>query len=224
MAPNFQSSFIPKESPTEVGFKKKPIGIIGMIAVLLFISSLLAFAGLFVYKRMVKSEIKLLKMELVEAEKSIDTKAINEMFLFSKKLDVIKGIVNKHQAITNVLDIIASSTVNSIYYNDFNYTSSVPGVLTIVLHGKARGFADIALQESILSQNKYFKTITFANMIIGDKGLVLFDLTISVDPEASIYSKEAPTPVVVEDLDIEESTALSEDVSGIDVDLNMSDL
>ena len=51
MAPNFQSSFIPKESVTEEVFKKKKAGILGVLVVSLFIFSIILSAGLYLYQK-----------------------------------------------------------------------------------------------------------------------------------------------------------------------------
>ena len=205
MAPNFQSSFIPKESVVETGFQKKSVGLLGFIAVCLLVVSILASIGLYVYKRMVTSDIASLKTELVESEKNIDKKTIDDMSVFSKKLDVVRSIVYKHQAVSNVLDILASSTISSVYFTDFNYERVEPNGLNITLHGKAINYGSIASEESILIQNKYFKKVTFSNLGLVDGG-VSFELLISVDPEAAIYTKQASSIIIPTTLPITTST------------------
>jgi len=55
MASNFQSSFIPKESITEGVFKKKKAGSFGVLAVSLFVLTIIVSIALFVYKSILKS-------------------------------------------------------------------------------------------------------------------------------------------------------------------------
>ncbi|MFA6269794.1 MAG: hypothetical protein WC657_01125 [Candidatus Paceibacterota bacterium] len=188
MAPNFQSSFIPKEPVTEEVFKRKKTGIAGVLAVSLLIASIIISIGLYVYKGMVKNEIQNLESELSTAEQNIDKKTIAEMSQFSKKLSLTKSVVLKHQVLSKFLEALASSTVSSVQFTSFDYGNMEQGKLNVSLKGKATGYASVALQEQIFSQNKYFKSLSFSNLNLTDKGLVSFDLAISVDPQISTYS------------------------------------
>jgi hypothetical protein len=188
MAPNFQSSFIPKGPVTEEAFQKKKPSVLGVLVVSLFVISIVISVALFIYKGMVKNDIKNLESQLVEAEKNIDKGAINEMFQFSKKLTVAKTIVIRHQVISRFLDSLASSTVSAVQFTSFNYGSLEEGELSVNLKGKATNYSSIALQEDIFSKSEYFKSATFSNLTLDDKGLVSFDLSISVDSQISTYS------------------------------------
>lgn len=188
MAPNFQSSFIPKEPVTEEVFKKKKAGVFGILAVSLFIFSIIVSVAMYVYKGIVKDDIKNLQSELTIAEGAIDKKAISEMSEFSKKLKIVKSIIQKHQAASNFLDLLASSTVSSVQFTGFNYSSVKEGELSVTLEGRAGSYAAIALQENVLSKNEYLKSVIFSDLNLVEGGLVAFELTMSVDPQISIYS------------------------------------
>jgi hypothetical protein len=188
MASNFQSSFIPKESAAEPVFKKKKTGIVGVLAVLLFISSIAGAVGIYIYKGMVKSEIQNLESQLALAEQNIDKKSIGDMAKFGKKLQIIKSLVEKHKVVSNFLGALSSSTVSTVQFTSFGYDEIKDGVLTVNLQGKATSYASVALQEKVLSEEKYFKSTTFSNLTLATDGLVSFDLTISVNPQISVYS------------------------------------
>ncbi len=187
MAPNFQSSFIPKGPITEKVFEKKKTGPFGALAVFLFIISIIIAGSMFIYKGILESEIKNLESQLVESEKNIDRETINKMSQFSKKLDVTKSIVSRHQVISGFLDSLASSTVSLVQFTDFSYSNIETNQLVVTLHGKAASYATVALQESVFSQNKNFRSVSFSNLTLADKGLVSFDLKISVDPQVFAY-------------------------------------
>lgn len=186
MAPNFQSSFIPKEPITEEVFKKKKAGIFGVLAVSLFATSIVVSIGIFFYKGVLENEIKNLQSQLAESEKNIDKKTINEMSQFSKKLETVKSIVAKHQVLSNLLGSLASSTVSSVYFTSFDYRGLEKN-LSIDLKGKAQNYTAVALQENAFAQNEDFKSALFSNLNLDEKGLVSFDLKVSVDPKIFIY-------------------------------------
>lgn len=189
MTPNFQSSFIPKEPvATQEVFKKKKTGLVGVLVVSLFISSIIISAGLYFYKGMIKSDIQNLELQLAESEKNIDRKTIEQMVSFDKKLSAVKMVVLKHRVVSNFIGLLASSTVSSVHFSSFNYGDLEKGSLAVKLKGKASSYASVALQESIFSQNKNFKSLLFSDLNLSDDGLVSFDLNISVDPQISSYS------------------------------------
>lgn len=188
MAPNFQSSFIPKDpvAAPEV-FQKKKAGLVGVLVVSLFIASITIAVLLYFYKGIVKGDIESMQNQLIDAEKSIDKKTISEMSNFSKKLDTIKSIVSKHQVIASLMNNLASSTVSTVYFSDFDYSNNDRGVATVSMKGKALGYGAVAQQEEVLVKNKYFKSVVFSNLNLDDKGFVSFDLVISVDPQITTY-------------------------------------
>lgn len=188
MAPNFQSSFIPKESVTEEIFKKKKAGMLGVLAVSLFVFSIILSVGLYVYKGIIKSDIQNLQLQLTEQEKSLDKETISKMSQFSKKLSVIRSIVSKHKVASNFLETLASSTVSSVQFIDLTYNESKNGELIVTLSGRATDYASVALQEDVFSKVKYFKSTTFSNLGLEDEGSVSFDLAITVDPKISVYT------------------------------------
>lgn len=188
MAPNFQSSFIPKGPVTEQVFQKKKAGLGGVLAVSLFIASIIISIGLYVYEGILKGDIQSLQLQLATAEKTIDKETIDQMDQFSKKLTMAKTIVLKHQVVSKFLESLASSTVSSVQFINFNYGNLEQGKLSVNLQGRATSYASIALQENIFSQNKYFKSVTFSNLTLAERGLVSFDLNIAVDPEIAKYS------------------------------------
>lgn len=188
MASNFQSSFIPKEPVvTEQVFKKKKAGFLGVLAVSLFVSSIVIAGGMYVYKGIIKRDIASLQTELAEAEKNIDKQTISEMSKFSKKLELVRTLVQKHQVVSGFLDTLASSTVSSVQFISFSYGDIEQGKLTVTLQGKAASYSSIAQQENVFSQNPYFTSMAFSNLTLVEGGLVAFDLAIGVDPRIAAY-------------------------------------
>src|SRR3989344_304017 len=187
MAPNFQSSFIPKGPVTEEVFKKKKAGLVGVLVFSLFMFSIIISVAMYVYKGIVKSDIQNLELQLADAEKNIDKKTIGEISLFSKKLSVAKAVVLKHQVVSGFLELLASSTVSTVRFISFSYSNLTEGGLTVKLRGEATDYSSIALQEDVFSKNEYFKSLVFSNLTLAEGGLISFDLNISVDQKVAIY-------------------------------------
>lgn len=188
MAPNFQSSFIPKGPVTDKVFQPKKTGFLGVLSIIIFISVLVLTAGLYLYKGIVQSEINDLKVQLVESEKSIDKKTINDMYKFSKKLDTAKSIITNHRVVSNVIKEIASSTVSTVFFNDFVFESVTKDSLKISMKGFTGSYANIALQENVLIKNPNFKNVVFSNLVLTSKGPISFEVTLEVVPSLGVYA------------------------------------
>lgn len=213
MAPGFQSSFIPKEPITPDVFKKKKAGILGIVAVSTFISTIIIAGALTFYKSIVKNDIENLRAELAQAEQSIDKKTIKEMLDFSRKLSIAKSIVTKHQVVSGFMQSLASSTVATVTFNDFSYNALTPNGLNVTLKGKTNSYASVALQESVFLKNKYWKSVSISNLTLGDKGTVNFDVAVSVDPQIALYQ-----PPVIETKQTEILSPVVKDSDSDDLD------
>lgn len=188
MAPGFQSSFIPKGPATEEVFKKKKAGLLGVLAVSLFISMIILSGALYAYKRIVKSDIANLQAQLATAGESIDKETIDEMVKYSKKLNIVKSIVTKHQVISGFLSSLASSTVSTVSFSDFDYSGLKAEGLTVNMKGEANSYGSVALQESVFAKNTYWRSVSFSNLNLSKDGAVSFDVAVSVDPQISVYA------------------------------------
>ena len=191
MAPQFQSSFIPKQNTLEKGFSHSAnISLFGSISRLLFFVVFLGSLGMFGYKFMVKRNIDSLKLEIVEAEKGIDRSTIKEMSDFSEKVRAIDKILVNHQAVSNFLSLLGESSVTSLEFSDFTYSGLPDGSLEVVLKGRARDYASIALQEDVLSKEENIRTLSFGPMTLESTGTVAFSLRAVIEPRVTLYKLE----------------------------------
>lgn len=187
MNPSFQSSFIPKDPITDEVFKKKKTGLLGILAITLFIVSILASGGVFAYKMFLQNEIDNLKNQSKDIEKTVDRETISEMSEFSAKLSLAKSLISKHQIVTNFLSVLSSSTVSTVQFIELNYGSATSKGLAVSMKGKTNSYSSIALQESVFSNIDYFKNVSFSNLNLSDKGEVFFEVSILIDPKILTY-------------------------------------
>lgn len=211
----FQSSFIPKGVAGEEGAKNKTTSIAEVLAISVFILTILSSAGLFVYKGMLKSGIENLRIRLSEAGQAIDKDKIKEMSAFSKKMNLISSIVDKHQVISGFISSLASSTVKTVYFNEFSY-SFLQGDLNVSMQGSGDSYGTVALQESLFRKNKYWKDVSFSNLSLEEKGRVGFKVSVSVDPEIVTYAPYIPEPAQETALENISDPEMMKDLGGLD--------
>jgi len=188
MAPNFQSSFIPKQSSTQETFKKQKYGIAGTFAFLLFLLSLVVAGGLFFYEKLIQGEIEDLKSQLTTAEGNIDREAIAELSNFDSKLRAADTLVDRHTVVSNFIKIVASSTVSSVRFNRLDYRFAQDNTLIASLRGEATSYAALALQEDVFLKEPNVNSIVFSELKLADGGLVEFGLDMVIDSKVSLYA------------------------------------
>ncbi len=220
MASDFQSSFIPKEPVTKDGFSKSETSLFGIIGLLLFLVVLAATGGLFAYQYVLKGEINTLQSQLASAESSIDKKSISDMSAFSKKLNMVKTLVDKHRVISAFLDDLASSTVSTVQFDEFSFGPLTESALTVTIRGQTTSYASIALQEKVFDDDPYILSTSFSDLSLREGGRVGFSVKLNVDRK--IVNYVAPAGFVVasstpDDLSDMESSAFNED---LDFNLN----
>ena len=89
MAPEFKTSFIPKDP--SIGrdvFQKKKRSFFGNLIFLILILSIISAVGLNAYKLVLANQISNLETSLTQAYADIDKESLNEMSNFSKKVKV----------------------------------------------------------------------------------------------------------------------------------------
>lgn len=216
MAPGFQSSFIPKGPETQQIFQKQKTSVLSVLIIFLFVATMILSAGMFFYKDMINSDIDELKSQLATAGESIDKKSIDEMVRYSQKLDIVKSIVLKHQVVSGFLSSLASSTVSTVSFSEFYYNTQANGSLEVRMKGRTTSYGVIALQESVFTKNKYWNSVSFSNLTLGDQGTVTFEVLVLVDPQIAIYGPDVPVT------EVDESQALStlDELEGLD-DINL---
>lgn len=217
MAPGFQSSFIPKGPENQQIFQKQKTSVLSVLIIFLFVATMLLSAGMFFYKGMIKGDIDDLKSQLATAGESIDKKSIDEMVRYSQKLDIVKSIVLKHQVVSGFLSALASSTVSTVSFSEFYYNTQANGSLEVRMKGRTTSYGAIALQESVFTKNKYWNSVSFSNLTLGDKGTVTFEVLVSVDPQIAIYAPDIPVEEVATE---SESLSTLDELEGLD-DINL---
>jgi hypothetical protein len=199
MEQNFQTSFIPKkpivtEDRPAVSSSKKPIGILMLIAIFIFLAVILATGGLYLYKNMLKKNITEMDANLTLAKERFEPAKINQLQTLGKRISASNQILAQHVAISPIFEELQKSTMKTIRYTSFSYEfgdlkTTGSNKINVLLSGQAIGYRSIALQADLLSKNKSILDPTFSNLTLDEKGNVLFDLEFSVDPDFIDYKQ-----------------------------------
>jgi hypothetical protein len=190
MEGNFQASFIPKKPlvQTQGAQNHTHVSIFSILSVLVFILSIAAAVGCFLWVRVLQDQVEDNKITLQTTRESFDPRLIDELKRVNTRIDVAKELMQKHLAISNFFDVIESFTLRSVRFKNFNYNFD-PENNNIVLsmNGEAESFSAIALQSDVLGKTKALTNPILSNLALDEKGRVTFTLNATVAPSLLLY-------------------------------------
>ncbi len=199
MEQNFQTSFIPKKPivQEEVSTSKKPMSFLTVFGIIVFLTMVATYGGLFLYQTTLAQKIESSKQDLQKAGERFEIAKINELQNLNKRLNAANKILEKHITISPIFEILQNITMKSVRYNKFTYSISDKNEIIVSLSGEAEGYRSIALQSDLFSQEKNLIQPVFSNLTLNDKGAVLFDLEFKVDPILVNYKQSIDAQRVI---------------------------
>lgn len=164
-----------------------PGGPVVIISFLIFLISAGLATGAYFYTRFLETKLESKKIELAEAENSLDRSTAEELIRLSDRLRISSELLQNHIAVTPLYQELERVTLPSVQYTLFALdTEATP---RIELEGEARSYASIALQSDSFGGNRYFKNPVFSAFEPTEDGRIRFKLTLDVDPSLFVFAR-----------------------------------
>ena len=189
MDPQAQTSFIPKK-PLDTGMRRGGGGTYGLfflIALLIFIASLIAAGGAFLYQQYLQQELASKMDSLKKTEDAYDPAVIQDLLRLDDRINNAEMLLNKHVAISSIFAFIGTQTLKNVYFTTFNYQLNPDGSANISLNGVADSFATVALQSDQMGSAKLLKNVVFSGIGGSQGGTIAFSLAATVDASVINY-------------------------------------
>lgn len=200
-----QSSFIPESdsltSPDGGGRRSRGGNALVLVSLGLLIVTVLAAAGLFIYKNSLSTTLSDRQQELEDRRSAFDPALIDELDKTATRVETAQSLVDNHLAFTPIFSIVESATLTSVQfssmevtYNDSsgtnpgNSNSQPNGGVTVTLTGVGPGYATIALQSSELADHDKIRNPILSDFTLNDEGDVEFSVEFMV-PESEVLYK-----------------------------------
>ncbi|MEI7513529.1 MAG: hypothetical protein WCJ74_02830 [bacterium] len=191
MEPKFQTSFIPKKPiVASEGVVKKSIDFFAIVAVILFLGSLVLSAAVYAWEYTLTKKVATSEKALVVAREQFDQAFIGYVNRLNTKIETSKSLLGSHVGASTIFGFLASHTLKTISYTNFSYSYEADGTVKVVLNGIAKSYGTVALQsEEFGKQNQYIKSPIFSNLNPDQNGNVTFTLTALLDKNLISYQK-----------------------------------
>ncbi|HUD02715.1 MAG TPA: hypothetical protein VMR46_01670 [Candidatus Paceibacterota bacterium] len=194
MDPQVQSSFIPKKSlDISATRSESSFGLLFLIALLVFITSLVAAGGSFAYTQYLNSAIASKSQSLALAEGAFDPGTIQDLVRLDSRLNQSKTLLASHVAVSGVFAFLSQQTLANVSFGNFEYDLNPDGTAKITMTGTADSFSTVALQSDQFGGNKLLKDVVFSGITVNTDGSVGFTVTANVDPSVLSYDSSLST-------------------------------
>lgn len=190
------TSFIPKKSlatasqsqRTEIAGAKSSIGIVFLITLIIFIGVLALAIGVFLYQQFLLQNIEKKSASLDRARAAFEPALIEEIGRLDIRMNSAQEILDNHKALSVFFDLLETSTLVSLQFQDLVYKVDELGKVNVSMSGSASSFSSVALQSDIFGENKFIQEPIFSNLNLDNKGNVVFDFSAFIDPRLLSYS------------------------------------
>lgn len=204
MEPTFKTSFIPKK-PIEPSLDSKVeyksgINFFMLIAMILFITSVILSAGVFAYKFTLSSAIEIQLRTLEKVRQSFDPAFVTEANRLNTRIDNVNKILNSHLAPSSIFSLLEEFTLQTVSFKRFLFKDGEDGTIKIESSGEADSFRSIVLQSDNFGQSGYMRDVLFAGLEPNDRQNINFTMEASLDPQLVLYRKNL-VPVSVPDVE-----------------------
>lgn len=210
MEPKFKTSFIPKK-PIQPSVSSKAEGKSGinffmLVAMILFITSVLLTVGVFVYKFTLRGAIESQLRTLETARQSFEPTFINQANRLNTRIENVNRILNSHLAPSVMFSLLEEFTLQTVSFNRFLFQDGEDGTIKVIASGEADSFRSIVLQSDKFGQSGSLRDVLFSGLEPNESGNVNFVMEASLDPQLVLYRKnlvpnQPPAVEPVEDED-----------------------
>ena len=188
MDPQVQASFIPKRSLDTSASRGPGFGLFFLIALLVFVASLVAAGGAFLYQQYLNKSLADKKASLDLAQGAYDPATIQELVRLDERIKQAQTLLNNHAAVSPVFAFLSNQTLEHVAFSSFDFSLQGDGSAKISMAGQADSFSTVALQSDQFGASKLLKDVVFSGIGVDQTGHVNFSVSATIDPSLVSYA------------------------------------
>ncbi len=192
METKFQTSFIPKQPINESAPKHtSAASLFFLIAFIVFMASIAAGGGVFIYSQVIEKNIKDGTKQLTLNKNAFDSNTIKELTRLDNRINSADTLLKQHKSISTLFQVLSNTTLKNVRFTDFKYTAS-DDKIALSMRGEAFNYETVALQAKAFTDpilKNVFKSPIFGDLTLDQQGNVAFGFSTGIDPFLVDYYK-----------------------------------
>lgn len=165
------------------------MGLLFLLAILVFVMSLVAAGGVFAYERVLNGKIAEKDGQLRLAEGAFNAGTIQDLLRMDNRLTQARTLLQKHVSPSAIFYFLSTITLERVQFAGLDFTLQPDGSASISMTGTADSFSSVALQSDQFGASKVLRDVIFSGINVVDSGKVNFSVNASVDPQLISYSR-----------------------------------
>lgn len=192
METKFQTSFIPKQPVTDTELHRgSGASLFFLFSFILFIASLAAAGGVFIYGSIMDKNIKEGDKQLTLNKNAFDPNTIKEITRLNDRINAANTLLKQHKGVSTLFLVLSQTTLKNVRFTEFNYLSADEKI-NLTMKGQAFNYETIALQAKAFTDpalKNVFRSPIFSDLTLDSQGNVSFSFGTGVDPFLIDYYK-----------------------------------
>lgn len=194
METKMQTSFIPKKPVTETESSDSGISLFLLLAIIVFIVSIAAAGGVWIWKNSLVSKIEEDKIALVAEKSKYEEKTINDLIRLDDRINVANILLKKHIAVSPVFSLLEENILKNVRLKNLKFTYGTDDKVKIELAGTAQSYEVLSKQGDYFGASELREIIS--QPVITDfspniDGTVSFNFNALVYPSFISYSSNS---------------------------------
>jgi hypothetical protein len=193
----FTTSFIPKK-PIETVAKGGVItnsgpGILTIISTTIFVVTLIAYGGFYLYKIQREAFIKEQITQLESAKNLFQEELVKNASRLDDRINGVMSLLDAHTSPSQVFGLLEKFTLKTVKFNNLNYSTQADGSIKLTGSGLARGYESIILQSDKYGESTYLRDVLFSGLQTNPQGQVTFNFQATLEAKAVNYKASLGT-------------------------------
>ncbi len=190
METRMQTSFIPKKPIVESRSESTGISLFLLLSVIVFIVSVAAAGGVWLWKGSLVNKIDQAKQDLAAAKASYEEGTINPLIRLDDRIKVSEELLSKHVAISPVFLMLEKNTLKTVRLKTFKFSSVGNDQLKIDITGSAQSYEALSKQSDAFGADglrEYISTPVVSDFSPAQDGSISFTFSAIVNSNLISY-------------------------------------
>jgi len=198
MEPKYQTSFIPKKPVTTSGPSQSGgMSLLLLVSLIIFLISLGSAGYVYLQRNLLIQKINTDLSSIKQNQTGLvsDQVTIENLVTLNSRINVSKELLSKHIAVSPIFDFLQQTTLKSIRFRNFNFSSAGKDVsgankVSVQMLGMAKDWETVASQADEFGKADWKNIISepkISNLSLNADGSVSFLFSAYVSPSFLVY-------------------------------------